>query len=96
MDPIISWVNPYMTTFTQETSTIYRLVSEAVSIKVKIGMILFLMISVREQGQCETPAYRFLAKGGGWAWIKTLAAVSSARRGTNKAQTIICQHHQIT
>lgn len=51
---------------------------------------------LRDQGQCETPSYRFLAYGGGWTWIKTKACLTPVRRGGNKGQTVTCQHLQIT
>lgn len=52
--------------------------------------------NLREQGQCETPSYRFLVLGGGWVWIKTAATLTAARRSSNKGQTVTCQHYQIT
>jgi len=52
--------------------------------------------NLRDQGQCETPSYRFLVFGGGWVWIKTAATLLAARRSSNKGQTITCQHYQIT
>lgn len=52
--------------------------------------------NLREQGQCETPSYRFLVFGGGWVWIKTAATLTAARRSSNKGQTVNCQHYQIT
>ncbi|KAL8598273.1 hypothetical protein ACOMHN_035223 [Nucella lapillus] len=47
------------------------------------------------KGQTVTGRYRFLAQGGGWAWVITQATVINSTR-SQKAQWIVCIHYVLT
>lgn len=52
--------------------------------------------NLKEHGQCETLPYRLLVGGGGSVWVQTKAALVTARRGSNKGNTVCCRHTIIT
>jgi len=52
--------------------------------------------NLREQGQCWTPPYRLLVRGGGFCWLQTRALCKPARRGSGRGTYIQCQHSQLT
>ena len=46
------------------------------------------------KGQCQTPAYRWMARNGGYAWVRTQAtAVYAARDSWPSA--VVCVHNVI-
>lgn len=50
---------------------------------------MFLKFSVFSKGQIETTPYRFLAKGGGYAWIITQFTVIKCPK-QDKPVSIVC------
>jgi len=52
--------------------------------------------NLREQGQCWTPPYRLLVRGGGFCWLQTRAVCKPARRGSGRGTFIQCEHNQLT
>jgi len=52
--------------------------------------------NLKDHGQCETPPYRLLCYGGGFAWVQTQACLAATRRGSSKGQTVSCSHQQIS
>jgi len=52
--------------------------------------------NLREQGQCWTPPYRLLVRGGGFCWLQTRAVCKPARRGSGRGTFIQCEHSQLT
>jgi len=52
--------------------------------------------NLREQGQCWTPPYRLLVRGGGFCWLQTRAVCKPARRGSGRGTSIQCEHNQLT
>jgi len=52
--------------------------------------------NLREHGQCWTPPYRLLVRGGGFCWLQTRALCKPARRGSGRSTYIHCQHNQLT
>jgi len=52
--------------------------------------------NLREHGQCWTPPYRLLVRGGGFCWLQTRAVCKPARRGSGRGTYIQCQHNQLT
>jgi PAS domain len=59
-------------------------------------IITQVFILVKEHGQCETLPYRMLVGGGGCVWVQTKAALLTARRGSNKGNSVCCKHTIIT
>ena len=55
-----------------------------------------VVCAVREHGQCETLPYRLLVGGGGSVWVVTKASLITARRGSNKGNSVLCRHAIIT
>ena len=51
----------------------------------------FLLIIVLAKGQIVTPNYRFLARNGGYAWVKTQASVVYGSRDS-RPQAVVCVH----
>ncbi len=51
----------------------------------------FSIVSVFSKGQMVTDRYRFLANGGGYAWVETQATVITHPQ-TEKPQCVVCIH----
>lgn len=53
---------------------------------------LFRVVSVFSKGQCETVAYRFLGKRGGYAWIVTQATLIHCSK-QQKPLSVVCVNY---
>lgn len=52
----------------------------------------FLPVSVFSKGQCETVAYRFLGKRGGYAWVVTQATLIHCSK-QQKPNSVVCVNY---
>lgn len=52
----------------------------------------FVTVSVFSKGQCETVAYRFLSKKGGYAWVVTQATLIHCSK-QHKPLSVVCVNY---
>ena len=55
-------------------------------------IICFDVVSVFSKGQCETVAYRFLGKRGGYAWVVTQATLIHCTK-QQKPLSVVCVNY---